>query len=184
MRTFWLWRWELLFQFFFLWNMLRIVHRFQLYSHKIELVLSFVGNFQIFPFFHPKRLWLLAHVMKEGSPVVWQTARTASRLSHGEENEADVAERLTVSEDTMGWFYTISDLWTSVLHQLECGFVLRSGLEAPRKAADEQHEKSEILNQEPRWTGSWSLCLLTWVFASLPVSIAFSPSFIGNINGT
>lgn len=46
--------------------------------------------------------------------------------------------------------YTTSDLWISVLHQLESGFVLRSGLEAPRKAADEQHEKSEILNQETR----------------------------------
>lgn len=58
------------------------------------------------------------------------------------------------------------------------------GLEAPRKAADEQHEKRENLNQETRWTGSWSLCLSTWVFASpsLPVFISFSHSFIDNVD--
>lgn len=135
-------------------------------SAAIKLKLLFAENVFILSARGSLLMW-----RRKEAPVVWQTARTASRLSHGEEAAADVAERLTVSWYTMGWFYTIGDLWISVLCRLERGSALPPG--------EEQHEKSEILNRETRWTGIWSLCLSTWVFASLPLSITSSPSFIG-----
>lgn len=93
-----------------------------------KFVLSLRENSVVVFFF------FFAHVMEEGSPVAWQTAGTTSRLSHGEETEADLdAERLAVSEDTMGWFYTTSDLRLSVLGQLECGLVLHLGWRLPER---------------------------------------------------
>lgn len=130
-----------------------------------------MGTFQVAFLFRPKSCYCCS-CDGERKPSCLTDSKEGQSLVTWRGTQADVSERVTV------WGHNgmvLSHRWLLALSARSTwGWAfIAFRLEAPRKAADEQHEEPENLNQEARWTGSWSLCLSMWVFASqgLPVSL-------------
>lgn len=89
---------------------------------------------------------------------------------------------LTVSEDTMGWFHTTSDLWLSVLDQLERGLALRLGWRLPerRRTSSMRSRRTWIRRRDEPGAGVYVCRRESW--PSLPVLISFNHSFIDDVD--